>query len=45
MILDKAGFDSKISQFFSDYLINKQTLYVWNNFTSFFFRADVGVSQ
>jgi len=25
MILNKAGFDSQISSFFSDYLINRQT--------------------
>jgi len=43
MILDKAGFDSKISQFLSDYIINRQTQYVWNNFTSPFLKADIGV--
>ena len=45
IILDKADFNLKISQFFSNYLINKHTQYVWNNFVSSFFRADVGVNQ
>jgi len=36
LILDKAGFDSKISSFFSNYLINRKTQYVWNNFISLF---------
>ena len=37
LILNKAGFDSKIFWFFSSYLINRQTQYVWNYFTSLFF--------
>ena len=45
MILNKAGIDSKISQFFSRSLINRQTQYVWNYFMSSFFRANVGVGQ
>ena len=45
MILDKVGFNSKISQFFSDYLINRLNQYIWNNFTSPFFRANVGIGQ
>ena len=45
MILNKASFDSKISQFFSSYLINRQTQYVWNYFISPFFKANVGVGQ
>jgi len=28
IILDKAGFDLNISQFFSDYLIKRQTQYI-----------------
>jgi len=43
MILDKAEFDSRISWFFSDYLINRHTQYVWNSFISSFPRADIGV--
>jgi len=45
MILTKVGFDSSISLFFSNYLINRQTQYVWNNFTLPFFNADIGVEQ
>ena len=29
-ITSKAGFDSQIFYFFSDYLINRQTQYMWN---------------
>ena len=43
MILNKAGFDSRISSFFSNYLINRKTQYIWNNFVSSSFRADIGV--
>ena len=45
MILDKAGFDLKISIFFSNYLINRKTQYMWYNFVSPFFRTDVGIGQ
>jgi len=44
-ILDKTEFDLKITTFFSSYFINRQTQYLWNNFISPFFRADVGVGQ
>ena len=45
MILDKAGFDSRISSFFSNYLINRRTQYIWNNFISPSFREDMGIGQ
>jgi len=45
MILNKADFDIRISLFFSGYLINRQTQYVWNHFTSPFSKVDVGVGQ
>jgi len=45
LILNEPSFDSKISLFFSSYLMNRQTQYVWNNFVSPFFGADVGVDQ
>ena len=45
MILNKAGFNTRISQFFSSYLINKQTQYVWNYFTLLSFYVDVSVGQ
>jgi len=34
---------SKISTFFSNYLINKKTQYIWKNFVSPTFRADVDI--
>jgi len=43
--LNKAGFDSQISFFFSDYLINRQTQYVWNSFVSAFFKVNVDIEQ
>lgn len=45
LILDKAGFNSKIFFFFFNYLIDRQIQYVWNSFISPFFRADIGVDQ
>ena len=45
IILDKASFDSKISSFFSNYLISRKTQYLWNIFISSFFYVDIGVGQ
>jgi len=45
MILNKAGFNSQISSFFSDYLINRQMQYVWNSFVSPFFKANIDIGQ
>ena len=45
LILDKMRFDTKISTFFSNYLIDRRTQYIWNNFISFFFRTDIGLGQ
>ena len=45
MILDKVGFDSKISLFFQDYLIGIKTKYLLNNFSSSHFNVDIGVRQ
>ena len=44
LILRKAGFDSKVKRFFSNYLIGRKTRYFWNNFSSFS-NVDVGVDQ
>ena len=38
-------FDLKISSFSSNYLINRKTQYICNNFISPSFRADIGVDQ
>ena len=43
--LNKAGFNPRISGFFSDYLISKKTQYLWNSFTSSFFNVDVDIGQ
>lgn len=45
LILTKASFDNRISQFFSNYLVNRYTQYIWNHFTSLVFNTDVGVGQ
>ena len=45
LILDKAGFHSKVSTFFSDYLIGRKTQYMWNNLFSPFFEVKIGVGQ
>ena len=45
IILTKAGFSFKISNFFSDYWINRQTQYVWNFFTPPFLRTNIGIGQ
>ena len=37
------GFNSKISNFFSSYLINRQTWYVWNYFIFPFFKANISM--
>ena len=44
LILDKAGFDPKISHFFSNYLVGRKTKYLWNDFSSFF-DVNVGIGQ
>ena len=44
LILRKIGFNSHV-KIFSNYLINRKTQYFWNNFTSFFFNINIGVSQ
>jgi len=45
IILTKVGFDSNISLFFYNYLINRQIQYIWNNYISPCFNADIGVRQ
>ena len=45
LILKKAGVDSCVIKFFSNYLINKRTQYVWNNFSSHFVDVNMGVDQ
>jgi len=45
LILVKAGFDSKVSNFFKNYLVGRKTKYLWNSFSSSFYTVDVGVGQ
>jgi len=45
LILDKAGFNSKILLLFSNYLISRKTQYIWNNFVSPLFSIDVDIEQ
>jgi len=43
LIIDKAGFEFKISCFFSNYLVSKKTKYFWNDFSSLFFDVNISV--
>ena len=45
IILTKAGFNIRISHFFSSYSINRQTQYIWNHSTSPPFNIDISVKQ
>jgi len=45
LILDKVGLDHKISTFFKNYLVERKTKYLWNNFISSLFNINVGVGQ
>jgi len=45
LILGKAGFELRVVNFFSNYLVNKKTKYFWNNFSSSLFDVNVGVGQ
>ena len=44
-ILDKAGFDPKVTSFFANYLVSRRTKYKWNEFSSPHFDVNVGVGQ
>ena len=45
LILEKAGLDSKVTNFFANYLVRRSTKYLWNNFISPSFMVNVGVGQ
>ena len=45
LILDKAGFRSKVINFFSNYLINRKTAYSWNSFPSHLFNVNMRMGQ
>jgi len=45
LILRKTGCDLKISNFFSDYLVDRKTCYSWNGFMLPFFSTNEGIGQ
>ena len=45
LILEKAGFDIKVSNFFKNYLVGRKMTYLWNNFSSPLHNIDIGVGQ
>ena len=45
LILEKAGFNSRVVKFFSNYLVSRRTQYFWNSFSLPFFNVNVGVGQ
>ena len=44
-ILGKAGFDLKVVSFFSNYLVDREMSYFWNNFSFCLYNVNVGVGQ
>ena len=44
-ILSKVGLESKVSNFFANYLVQRKMNYVWNNMQSPEFEVNVGVGQ
>ena len=45
LILKTAGLESSVIQFFSSYLVNRKTQYIWNNFSSHFANVNISVDQ
>ena len=45
LIMKKAGFDHHIVSFFTNYLVDRRTNYLWNNFSSHTFCINVGIGQ
>jgi len=44
-ILNKAGIEPRVSTFFVDYLVKRNTNYVWNDLQSPEFEVNIGVGQ
>jgi len=42
-ILNKAGLESKVSNFFANYLVQRKTNYIWNNMQFSDFEVNIGV--
>jgi len=45
LILEKVGLESKVSSFFANYLVKRNTSYVWNDLSSPNFEVNVRVGQ
>jgi len=45
LILKKAGFNLHVVHFFPNYLVNRRTHYIWNNFSSHFVDINIRVGQ
>ena len=45
LILEKVGLESKVSSFFTNYLVKRKTSYLWNNLSSPNFEVNVRVGQ
>ena len=45
LILEKAGLDPRVTKFFANYLVQRSTNYLWNDFISPSFMVNVGVGQ
>jgi len=43
--MNKASFNSKVSSFFSNYLVGRKTQYLWNSFILPFFNIDIDIEQ
>ena len=44
-VLNKIGFNSRVSQFFDNYIVSRKTKYLWNDSSSHYFDINVGVRQ
>ena len=45
LIMKKASFEHHVISFFANYLVDRRTNYLWNNFSSHIFCINVGVGQ
>jgi len=45
LIMDKVGLDCKILTFFKNYLVERKTKYLWNNFISSLFYVNISIGQ
>jgi len=45
LILEKVGLGPKVTNFFANYLVQRNTKYLWNNLSSLPFEVNVGVGQ